>query len=420
MMRRLWVQVHRYVGLFMAGFLVVIGLTGSIIVFNPELNAWLNPPPVVNVRDAPTMSPLRLREIAAEREPRGIFNSVNLHPRRGEAYAAYVEPRVDPKSGEPYLLGFSSVYLDPWTGDEVGRDGSGDSLWPVTSHNVMTLINRLHYQLAVPEMIGTYLFGIVALLWTLDCLVALYLTFPAPHHGGGQRHRSPRAWLQRWWNPSWVIKRRASFFRVNFDIHRAGGLWTWLLLLAFAWSSVGFNLSEQVYTPVMRTVFGMPDVYGNTLPDKSGGPPEPAMGWEAAHETAQRLLAGELQKHDLSLEYEDWFVFLPDKRVFLYAVRTSRDLATEGGGSILIFDEAGHFVSFYIPTGHNAGSTINSWIFALHMAKIGGMPYRLFVVALGIFVAGLSITGVYIWWKKRKARSFHARQSVSGRPQSPA
>ena len=32
------------------------------------------------------------------------------------------------------------------------------------------------------------------------------------------------------------------------------------------------------------------------------------------------------------------------------------------------------------------------------MAKIGGMPYRLFVVSFGIFVAPLSVTGVYIWW----------------------
>jgi len=415
-MRKLWVQVHRYVGLFMAGFLVIIGLTGSIIVFNPELNAWLNPPPAVKERDAPPLSPLQLRQIAAGREPRGSFNAINLHPKRGEAYAAYVEPKVDPKTGEPYSLGFSTLYLDPWTGADLGRDSSDGELWPVTSHNVVTLINRLHYQLAIPGMIGTYFFGIVALLWTLDCFVGLYLTFPASRHKDAHPGRPSRTWLQRWWNPSWGIKQEASLFRLNFDLHRAGGLWTWLLLLAFAWSSVGFNLSEQVYTPVMRTVFGMPDVYGNTLPDKSGGPPEPTMRWEEAHETARRLLADQLQKHVLFVEYEDWFVFLVDKRVFLYSVRTDRDLGREGGSSILIFDETGRFVSFYIPTGHNAGSTINSWIFALHMAKIGGMPYRLFVVAFGAFVASLSITGVYIWWRKRKTRVVRARQSLDEQP----
>ena len=405
MMRKLWVKIHRYVGLFMAGWLVVIGLTGSIIVFNPELNAWLNPGPPVVTRDAPPLSPLELRQIAEKLEPRGIFNSVNLHPKPGEAYAAYVEPRVDPKTGEPFPLGFSTLYLDPWSGKELGRDPSGGDLWPMTSRNVMTLINRLHYQLAIPGTFGTYLFGIVALLWTLDCLVAMYLTFPAGKRKDAKPNAVARSWLSRWWNPSWLFKCKASFFRFNFDLHRAGGLWTWLLLLAFAWSSVGFNLSEQIYTPVMRTVFGMPDVYGNTLPDKSGGSPDPAITWNQAHDVAQRLLAEQLHEHGLTVEYEDWFVFLPDKRVFLYAVRTDRDLNQEGGGSILVFDEAGQAASFYIPTGHNVGSTINSWIFALHMAKIGGMPYRLFVVALGIFTALLSVTGVYIWWKKRRARN---------------
>jgi len=30
--------------------------------------------------------------------------------------------------------------------------------------------------------------------------------------------------------------------------------------------------------------------------------------------------------------------------------------------------------------------------------------YRVFIVAMGLVVAMLSITGVYVWWKKRVAR----------------
>ena len=37
MNRHFRVLVHRYAGLFMAFFLIIIGLTGCIIVFNPEL-----------------------------------------------------------------------------------------------------------------------------------------------------------------------------------------------------------------------------------------------------------------------------------------------------------------------------------------------------------------------------------------------
>jgi uncharacterized iron-regulated membrane protein len=37
--RRFWVLVHRYAGLFMAFFLSVAGLTGSILAFDGEINS---------------------------------------------------------------------------------------------------------------------------------------------------------------------------------------------------------------------------------------------------------------------------------------------------------------------------------------------------------------------------------------------
>ena len=42
-MRAALVLIHRYGGLAMAPFLIIAGLTGSVLVFMPELDAWLNP-----------------------------------------------------------------------------------------------------------------------------------------------------------------------------------------------------------------------------------------------------------------------------------------------------------------------------------------------------------------------------------------
>jgi uncharacterized iron-regulated membrane protein len=44
----------------------------------------------------------------------------------------------------------------------------------------------------------------------------------------------------------------------------------------------------------------------------------------------------------------------------------------------------------------------------LHEANVFGMPYRLFDCVLGLLITMLSVTGVYIWWKKRCARKFSA------------
>jgi uncharacterized iron-regulated membrane protein len=57
------------------------------------------------------------------------------------------------------------------------------------------------------------------------------------------------------------------------------------------------------------------------------------------------------------------------------------------------------------PPGSSAATPSPDWLIALHDANVFGLPYRIFVSALGLVIAMLSVTGVYIWWKKRKARS---------------
>jgi uncharacterized iron-regulated membrane protein len=42
-MRQLWITTHRWIGLAMTGFLIVVGLTGSVLVFDGELHRRLDP-----------------------------------------------------------------------------------------------------------------------------------------------------------------------------------------------------------------------------------------------------------------------------------------------------------------------------------------------------------------------------------------
>jgi uncharacterized iron-regulated membrane protein len=62
------------------------------------------------------------------------------------------------------------------------------------------------------------------------------------------------------------------------------------------------------------------------------------------------------------------------------------------------------------PTGEHTGNTVESWLHALHMARVFGRPYQVLVSLLGMATAVLSWTGVYIWNVKRKARTFRREQ----------
>ncbi len=238
---------------------------------------------------------------------------------------------------------------------------------------------------------------LVALVWTLDCFVGFYLTLP--HFGGSDR----RGFFARW-KTAWLVKLRSSAYRVNFDLHRAVGLWLWPMLLVFAWSSVSFNLPE-VYSPAMELAsdYQRPDVTQLAAPKPSEN--RKMMDWEEAWATARKVLDDQTRMRGLIVERPIALYKLQNRGLYEYRVRSSRDMSDRNGSTSIFFDAfSGELRELRLPTGQHAGNTITTWLAALHMARVFGLPYRIFVCALGLVIVTLSGTGVYIWWKKRRAR----------------
>ena len=234
----------------------------------------------------------------------------------------------------------------------------------------------------------------------------LYLTLP-------MRRKSPapevkgiinRGFWSRW-AVAWKIKWPASTYRFNFDLHRAGGLWTWVMLFVFAWSSVCFNLRTQVYQPVMSALFNLPDLGNLPIANLPKPRPEHRIDWRAAQAIGQRLINEQVQLQHFKVIGDESLVYMPEKGLFGYVVKSDRDVNDENGSTVVYFDgDSGAFVSLLTPSGQNAGLTLSIWLITLHMANIWGLPFQIFVCLMGLVVAMLSITGVYIWLKKRHAR----------------
>jgi uncharacterized iron-regulated membrane protein len=208
----------------------------------------------------------------------------------------------------------------------------------------------------------------------------------------------------RRWKPAWRVKWRAGAFRVNFDLHRAGGLWLWAALLIFAWSSVYMNLWDTVYTWTTRAAFDYRAPW-TELSDLPKPLEAPRLGWREAQATGERLMAEQAAKHGFTVERPIALAFDSGKGLYTYTVRSSSDIQDQRGRTDLYFDaDAGAMRLLLLPTGQYAGNTITSWLYALHMANVFGLPWRIFVCGLGLAIVMLSVTGVYIWWKKRRAR----------------
>lgn len=403
-MRHLLVFIHRYVGLVLAGFLILSGATGALLAFKHELDSLLNAEMLhapLPARNAQPLDPIELGQIILAHYPGASIKRLELDFKPGESMSF----RLDwPKNAGTRN---DEVFIHPYTGKILGERTWGDISQGL--HNLMPFVFRLHQSLTFGSE-GTTVLGIVALLWTLDCFVGAYLTFPAHRHSARQRNGSHN-WLHRW-SHAWKIRWGSSFTKVNFDLHRVAGLWPWLLLLIIAWSSVGFNLREQVYWPVMRIAFDQQDPLGRIA--KLDKPQvEPGIAFSQARDIGRQLMAEQAQQKDFSVLQELNLSYDASRGVYRYRVRSDRDIRDEGGSTSVWFDgSSGELKTTFIPTGTADGDTITTWLYALHMAAIGGIAYKMAVSLLGLIVILLSMTGIIIWWRKKNARK--VRHTKSG------
>src|SRR5690606_34170100 len=77
-------------------------------------------------------------------------------------------------------------------------------------------------------------------------------------------------------------------YRLNFDLHRAGGLWIWCIILVVAFTSFSLNLYREVFYPVMSLVSQTtPGPYETQTPAPYGTYIEPKIGFAEAVGIAQ-------------------------------------------------------------------------------------------------------------------------------------
>jgi uncharacterized iron-regulated membrane protein len=185
------------------------------------------------------------------------------------------------------------------------------------------------------------------------------------------------------------------------------------MLFVFAWSSVYWNMTS-VYVAVTDALFGFsPPEWARPAPQApvSGGS---IMTWEQAQSVADRLMLGQARSHGFSIVRPVGLNRMHDRSVFSYDVMSSRDIADTYGATSIAFDAvSGDLRDVTIPTGFRTGNTFTAWLAELHMADVFGLPYKTFVCLLGLSITTLSVTGVYIWWKKRAARLAHVRRAAA-------
>lgn len=300
------VRTHRITGLVTAAFLFMSGLTGSLIAFWPELDAALNPDLYTSQSAGAPLSASTLASKVEAADPRAQVIWMSLNPAPGSVVAVFVSARTDPATGKLYDLGYNQLSLDPATGEFLGKREWGACCFE--RQHLMPFLHTLHYTLYLPNPWGLLVMGGVALVWFFDCFIAIGLTFPRR-----------RPFLSKW-GGAFLIRLGSDWGRMLMDLHRAGGLWLWLVLVELAMSGVALNLNEQVFKPVVS--FLLP------VTEEPKPPKLPADAKLIGFDKAIGLAAREAQR----LGWRDPGAVYLDLAMGSYSVSFQRDLLDRGEG----------------------------------------------------------------------------------------
>lgn len=277
----------------------------------------------------------------------------------------------------------------------------------------MPFLRKLHYTLHVPAMWGTdrigyWIMGGVALVWLMDSFVAMYLTTPRRLKTAADatpRHRKPAGWWNHW-KPAWAIRWRAGGYKLNFDLHRAGGLWIWGPIVIIAFTSFSLNLNKEVFYPVLSLV-------SKTTPGPSALRPLAPLGQRIVPKIGFAEIVGmadaEAQRQSWTTPFGGVFY---NARGGFYNVsffdHSTHDSSDGMALSNLYMDaQDGHLIGSNQPWHGTAADVFTQLQLPLHGGRILGLPGRILMSLMGLMglmVAMLSITGIVIWARKRRAR----------------
>lgn len=174
MFKKIWFQLHWFIGITAGTVLMTIGVTGALLAFREEIMDLLSPGVMhVQVRQQATLTPQQVLEKLRQEEPQRRITTMTLSAEPGDSVRVVFAPPPGERRGQ-------ARYVDPYT---------GALLPPVTGMEFFEFTERFHRWLLLPTEIGKIVLGTLALCLLMLALSGLYLRWP-------RRALSLRAWLR--------------------------------------------------------------------------------------------------------------------------------------------------------------------------------------------------------------------------------
>ena len=349
-LRSFVLTAHQWMGLGGGLFLAVLGLTGTVLVFEGAIDRALHP----------------ATSYVAERGARLSLDSlvaVARANRPGTAIVGATLPQRPDRSLELAASTGRSLFVNPYSGALLGeRDRRG---------SLARTVHLVHTQLVVGGA-AKVVVGLASFMGMLLALSGIIL----------------------WW-PRRIVRvspATASWRRRNFDLHNVSGLWSSTILLAITTTGVWIN-QEGALNPWAQRTFDRHSAV--PLPKESrGGPGVVSVSLDSMLRAAQAALPAAMPTNisiptaptaivRVSLKYADDRTPAGRSRVFV----------DQGTGALLRLDDA-----------HAAepGTRVTNLVRSLHTGDLLGRPTRAlwFLASLALVIQAIS--GFLVWYRPKR------------------
>ena len=354
--RRVLLVLHLWAALLASVLLLLLGATGSFLVYEREMDHVLNRR-LVAVR--PVSQPLTLTELFARLEkshPGHRVTEIEFSHQPEVADEVY----LDSGNGAEGML----MTVDPYTGKALGDAR--------TANSFVNSVHQLHTHLLWDKHrdAARLILGVASLFLLLLSCSGIILW-----------------WRRKLFSINW----RGRGKRINFDLHNVLGVWSSLFLFLFALTGVAMTW-EGAFSNVLNQVLHaspMPERRRMSAPAYGAA----ALGPDSVITAARAALPGaEIAAVGMA----------PGKPVDV-RMKFPEDRTPLGRSRVLLDPYTGNVLALVSTrTAPLAFKISRMWIREIHTGDIFGWPTRFLACMMSLTLPILTITGTLIWWNRNR------------------
>ena len=366
MKKRLW-QIHSWLGLLCGAGLLVIGLSGSVLVFQDELDAWRRPSGYHATPTPAGRLPFDNLWTAAQRALPG-WTIADWTP---APYPGLMDRLRGRPPGE--TKGILKINLNPYTGEVHGVPATYE-------HTLSGFLLILHTSFFAGTT-GTLVVGLLA--------VTLLLLGVS----GG--------WLYRgFWRNFLTLRWRASARLFFSDLHKMVGISSVAFNLILGFTGAWWNL-QGAYGKLFNSA---KETHGDKVEEKSPSPAPQPFDLVGEHLSIDGLIARANQQ--LPGFRPTSFAF-PSKRegdfTFYGAVPTVNPLRSDYGSRVIFHAPDGELRQTIDIRRAGPWEQVYDTFAPLHFGTFGGLPIKI-LWCLGGFTPGTLAVSGFLLWRARQGR----------------